>query len=305
MLKNIPSILFMTATPVVNSGLDLFSLLNVLDRKTFESESEFIRAYLTPNGKQVRSPKRLQQDLLPYMFRRKKEDIMKELPPKIRQHHTIQLDDEWQRRYDDVLRGIYEDLKGNEFSVSDNILAQMNRFRQVSENAKVSHTVELARKLEEDGEKCIIFSCFRDPAEAIAKELYCDVIHGDVPDDERYRMMDKFQNDPSVRHLVLMIQVGGTGFNLTAGTAVLFNGFFWHDAGHTQAEDRAHGRLSDAHGILVYYTVVEDSIDDFMAGLIMEKQKIAEQSVDGVKVFAQEKVGMMQEFARYLREHGA
>lgn len=304
LLRDIPSILFLTATPVVNSGLDLFSLLNILDRNTFGSIAEFTRAYLSSDGKRVLNPRRLQQDLLPYMFRRKKEDIMKDLPAKIRQHHNIKLTGEWQKTYTDVLKGIYKDITGNMYDVPDMILAQMNRFRQVAENAKVSHTVELARKLEEDGEKCIIFSCFRESAELIAKELYCDVIHGDVEETQRYAMMDKFQNDPSVKHLVLMIQVGGTGFNLTKGTATIFNGFFWHDAAHTQAEDRSHGRLSDVHGTLIFYVVVEDTIDKFMIDLIMEKQNISEQSVDGVKRYAVEQLDLKKEFVRMLRETG-
>jgi SNF2 family DNA or RNA helicase len=305
MLKSIPSVLFMTATPVVNSGLDLYSLLTILDHNTFSSVSEFTRTYLSADGKRVLNPRKLQHDLLPYMFRRKKEDIMKDLPPKIRQHHNIKLSDYWQSQYDAVLRGIYQDMKGNIYDVPDVILAQMNRFRQIAENAKVEHTAELAMKLEEDGEKCIIFTCFKESGEALRKELSCDFISGDDTDDERYAKMDKFQNDKNVKHLVLMIQVGGTGYNLTAATATLFNGFFWHDAAHTQAEDRAHGRLSDVHGTLVYYTVVDDSIDEHIIKIIMRKQELAKESVDGIKSFATEQVSIKTEFLRYLKEHGA
>lgn len=304
LIKDVPSMVALTATPIVNNGLDMFSIMHLLDGKTFESPAEFTRAYLSADGKRIVSPRKMQQDLLPYVFRRKKEDILKDLPPKIRQHHNITLSEEWREKYNNILRGIYEDLKGHSYDVPDSVLAQMNRFRQLAENAKVEHTVELARELEESGEKSIIFTCFRESGEALSKELYCDFVHGDIPEDERLKLIDKFQNDPTRKHLVMMMQVGGTGFNITAASAILFNGFFWHDAAHTQAEDRAYGRLNDVHGVLVYYVQVENSIDSFMLELIHNKQELSTHGVDGVKVYATEQVSLKNEFVRRLRESG-
>lgn len=303
MLRKIPSFLFLTATPLVNNGLDFFALLNILDDTTFGSEAEFIRAYLSSNGRHVLSPKRMQRDLLPYMFRRKKTDVLKDLPAKIRQHHNITLTKEWKERYDAVLQGIYVMFDGTTKEVPDMILAQINRFRQVVSQAKVEHTTDYARTLEENGEKCLIFTAWKETAEALAMELFCDVITGDVPQDARTEMQDKFNNDPNVRHLVLTLDVGREGLNLTAASAIVFNDFGWNPMIHDQAEGRAWGRLNDPHGCLVYYVSVQNSVDQFMMETLERKQKLIDAGVEGQRTYAEGSVSMQQEFMKYVREN--
>lgn len=303
MLKSIPSFLFLTATPLVNNGLDLFSLLTVLDRSTFESETEFIRAYLSSNGRVVVRPSKMQHDLLPYMFRRKKLDVLKDLPAKIRQHHSIELSEEWKARYDAVLMGIYKDLQDNEYEVPDMLLAQINRFRQVVSQAKVEHTAEYARELEESGEKCLIFTAWKETAEALGKELFCDVITGDVSQDDRTKIQDEFNNNPVVKHLVLTLDVGREGLNLTGASSVLFNDYAWAPMHHQQAEGRVWGRLNDPHGCLVYYVSVKDSIDQFMMDTLERKQKMIDAAVDGQRDYATEQSSMLKDMVRYLKQH--
>lgn len=303
MLKGIPSFLFLTATPLVNNGLDFFSLLNILDNKVFGSEAEFTRSYLSSNGRVILAPRQLQKDLLPYMFRRKKTDVLKDLPAKIRQHHHIELSGEWKRKYDEVMRGLYTDLSGNEHDVPEMFLAQLNRFRQVVSQAKVEHTAEYAMQLEESGEKCLIFTAWKETAYALGKELSCDVITGDVPQDERTRMQDSFNNNPNVKHLVLTLDVGREGLNLTAASAIVFNDFGWNPMIHDQAEGRAWGRLNDPHGCLVYYVAVKDSVDQFMMETLARKQSMIDSGVEGVLSYASEQASMQREFMRYVREN--
>jgi SNF2 family DNA or RNA helicase len=302
MLRKIPSFLFLTATPLVNNGLDFFALLNILDDSTFGSEAEFTRAYLSANGRVVLSPKRMQRDLLPFMFRRKKTDVLKDLPAKIRDHHTITLSEEWKKKYDAVLYGIYTALDGTEKEVPDMILAQINRFRQVVSQAKVEHTAEYARTLEESGEKCLIFTAWKETAILLGEELFCDVITGDVDQNTRTEMQDKFNNDPNIKHLVLTLDVGREGLNLTAASAIVFNDFGWNPMIHDQAEGRAWGRLNDPHGCLVYYVSVADSIDLFMMQTLERKQKLIDAGVEGQRNFAESSISMQTEFLRYLRE---
>jgi SNF2 family DNA or RNA helicase len=305
MLRKIPSVLFLTATPLVNNGMDFFSLLNILDDSTFGSPSEFIRAYLSPDGKRILSPRRMQKDLLPYMFRRKKTDVLKDLPAKVRQHHTITLTKEWKERYEAILQGIYISMQGDFKEVPDMILAQMNRFRQVVSQAKVEHTAEYAMSLEENGEKCLIFTAWKETAEALGREMSCDVITGDVPQNTRTHMQDKFNNDPHIKHLVLTLDVGREGLNLTAASAIVFNDFGWNPMIHDQAEGRAWGRLNDPHGCLVYYVAVQDSIDEFMMKTLERKQALIDAGVEGQRSYATDSVSMQQEFVQYLRAHGA
>lgn len=303
MLGGIKSILFLTATPLVNNGLDAFSLLHVLDKGTFGSVSEFTRAYLSADGKRILNPRKMQQDLLPFMFRRKKLDVLKDLPPKVRQNHSITLSEMWQKRYDDVLSGIYTDLKENMYEVPDMILAKINRFRQVVSQAKVEHTAEHAMTLEENGEKCLIFTAWKETAELLGKELSCNVITGDVSQDARTNMQDDFNNNVHTKHLVLTLDVGREGLNLTAATAIVFNDYGWNPMIHDQAEGRAWGRLNDPHGCLVQYVQVEDSIDSFMLETLARKQQMIDSGIEGVRAYATEQTSMLKDFIRYVREN--
>lgn len=300
-LESIPAVLFLTATPLVNNGADYFALLNILDSEVWQSETEFLRTYFTKSGKQVLAPKRLQHDLLPYMFRRTREQVMPDLPPKIRTQHTIRLTDEWQQKYDLVLDGIYMDTKGVITEVPSSILAQINRFRQVVSQAKVEHTVEHARTLEEAGEKVIVFTAWRETADAISDELFCPVIHGGISKEKRTENELKFQNDPTCRFLVGTFDTLGEGLNLTAATAILFNDYEWTPKDHDQAEGRAWGRLNDMHGCLIYYVAVQNSIDSFMMGTLQRKQEMIDAGVNGQKVFATAHASMLTEFVSYLK----
>lgn len=302
-LRKIPSVLFLTATPVVNVGTDLFSLLTILDHNHYGSETEFIRAYMSVDGRRVLQPKKLQQDLLPYMFRRKKADVLKDLPPKIRQHHVIEMSEAYKIAYNDVAEGLFKTWKGDLLSVPPMILAQINRFRQTVSYAKVSDTVELAMTLEESGEKVLIFTAWKDTAVAIAKELSCDFINGDIPQDERTKMQDNFNNNPLCKHLVLTLDVGREGLNLTGGTAIVFNDYGWNPMIHDQAEGRAWGRLNDIHGCLVYYVEVDNSIDSFMMKTLARKQILIDGAVDGQRTFAEASVSMLGEFISYVRNN--
>lgn len=303
MLKDIPSFLFLTATPMVNVGTDLFSLANIIAPETFSSETEFTRSYLSADGRNIRNPKRLQADMLPYMFRRKKTDVLKDLPPKIRHVQTVEVSPEWHKRYDDILAGIYQDWNGNEREVPDSVLAQINRFRQVASQSKVEHTAEFARELEEDGQKTLIFTAFRESAEEIAKELYCDYIHGGTDFDKRTEIQQKFQTDPNVKHLVLTLDTGREGLNLTAASAVIFNDYGWNEMTHDQAEGRAWGRLNDPHGLLVYYVSADVDIEKFMMDTLKRKQEMAEAGVDGQRVYVTNENSMLREFLRFVREN--
>jgi SNF2 family DNA or RNA helicase len=246
----------------------------------------------------------MQQDLLPYMFRRKKLDVLKDLPAKVRQQHNIELEGEWKEKYQDVLNGIYRDLKDVEHEVPNMVLAQINRFRQVVSQAKVEHTAEYARTLEESGEKCLVFTAWKETAEALGRELFCDVITGDVDQNIRTAMQDKFNNDSNTKHLVLTLDVGREGLNLTGATSIVFNDFGWNPMIHDQAEGRAWGRLNDPHGCLVYYVAVKDSIDSFMMQTLERKQTLIDAGVEGQKVYASTQVSLQREFVRYMKEHG-
>lgn len=303
MLSSIPSFLFLTATPVVNNGKDTFSLLNILDSKVYDSETEFLSTYFSFDGLKCLYPKKIQEDLLPYVFRRKKEDVLENLPSRIYNTHAVALEGEDKKRYMDVYRGLYTSIKGEERNVSNNFLAQLHYFRQIVSSIKAPHTAERAKDIEDTGEKCLVFTFFKESAYIIAKELGCEAITGDVSQEERMAMQDRFQDPSGNRSLVLTFDTGREGLTLTAATAILHNDFAWNPMTYDQAEGRAWGRLNDLHGCLVEYVQVENSVDGFMMDLVKNKRTLVDAVVDGQKNHSTQMLSMQKEFMKYVRMH--
>jgi SNF2 family DNA or RNA helicase len=117
-------------------------------------------------------------------------------------------------------------------------------------------------------------------------------------------MQDRFNNEHHVKHLVLTLDVGREGLNLTGATAIVFNDFGWNPMIHDQAEGRAWGRLNDPHGCLVYYVSVADSIDSFMMETLERKQALIDAGVEGQKAYASSSVSLQHEFVQYLKING-
>ncbi|KKL91694.1 hypothetical protein LCGC14_1892150, partial [marine sediment metagenome] len=182
LLVGIPHVIPMTASPVLNRTEELWTLLYMLDPEMFKSHDQFINTY-TVNGRYARNTKELHELMRPMFLRRRKKDVIKDLPPinRITRYHT--LTKQGRDDYDLVLKGIYRMLReydpadhgGQEISVIS-VLAQITRLKQVCAANTVSYTAEIAQELIEEheengGGKVLIFSQFKGTAHAIAREL--------------------------------------------------------------------------------------------------------------------------------------
>jgi SNF2 family DNA or RNA helicase len=240
----------------------------------------------------------LRQTLKSLMIRRLKKDVVKELPPKNRITHYHELSEGARELYKKVLEGIYIELDtwnpgapGSEKKVAS-ILVEIMRCKQVAALDKIDHTADLAVELHDSTEetnghgKVIVFTQFVPIAHAIHRKLGNEsvLITGELRPDHRMEVVDKFQNDPSVRFLVATWQTAGEGLNLQAAGYVLFNDLFWTPAHHEQCEDRAYGRLADPHPIDAYYIVAENTIEEWIEKLLAAKMAVIETVVEGMQV---------------------
>ncbi len=294
--KKIP----MTATPLVNKVKELFPLLNWISSNTFHSEQSFVNTYDDGYGN-VRNPKALQKALLPYLFRRAKKDVLKDLPPINRIIQSVSLSPIHKKRYEDALQGVYRKLDGTEFDINS-VLAELTRLRQIVASAKADETVAyLENFLEETEGKILVFSCFVEPCEYIAASSGCHYIHGGVSADNRMRYVDDFNNNPDTRILVLSVNTGQEGLNLTAADTILFNDLPWTYKDISQAEGRAYGRLNDLHGALSITMQIDKTVDELMNSLILAKAQRFEEAIEGVKSYATEQDSLMKEFIQSLK----
>ncbi len=267
---------------------------------SFKSQEGFVNTY-APSG-YIRDPERLKRELISYIFRRKKADVLKDLPPITRITHSTTLPSTHAERYQKALDGVYERLDGRESNIQ-NILVELNALRQIVADAKAEATYDYVQNLlESDPDaKVIIFSNFIAPARRLAEQFGVDCIFGDVSNHVRMEMVDRFNSELGPRVLTLTVPVGQEGLNITGATHVVFNDLAWTPKDHMQGEARTYGRLNNLHGATAVYVEIARTVDAFMRELLNAKQNIIEQSVDGTTEQAEAMNSMLSEVVNWLR----
>jgi SNF2 family DNA or RNA helicase len=285
-----PRIMGMSGTPIENRPGEYYNILSLLYPEIFNNRSDFIYRY-TDGKNGARNVQQLQALLRPIMLRRRKKDVLKDLPPVIRMQDFTQLSAGAIKVYNKLVAGILEmvDSNGNVVrSKQLQILEMLLRLKQFTSSFKANRAIELAQEAYEDNStdhrKVIIFSQFRPIASRIARKLGKEAVHFDGTIDvyERQAIVDRFQNDPSVKYLVCTTKAAQEGLNITAAGTVIFVDLMWTPSAHQQAEARAYGRLSDAHGIEAHYLLCEGTFDEEIWKLLEKKLQTIEEVVDGV-----------------------
>lgn len=303
-LLKAPKKIGLTGTPIVNRPGELFPALSWIAPDKFQSDTKFQSAYMDSKGN-AKDVKRLREVLQEFMFRKKKEDVIKDLPPITRINHFVPISDKANKHYQEALAGLYIALRNPNYKREINsILAQLTRLKQIISDDKVEATIELAMNaLVETDEKVLIFSQFVDTCRAIAAGLPSALcITGDATDDERYQRIDKFQNDDSIKFMVLSTKAGAEGITLTKAHTVIFNDLCWTPKDHRQAEARCYGRMSDMHGAVAYYVQTENTIDEMIGELLAKKLQIIEEIVDNVNTGQGEAEGIVSELIENLKK---
>ena len=162
------------------------------------------------------------------------------------------------------------------------LLAQLTKARHAIARAKVGTTIEFVEGAVAQGEKVLVFSGFEEPVNKIAARFgeAAVMLTGKTPAAKRQKLVDRFQNDPSVRVFVANLIAGGVGLNLTAARQVVFNDLDWVPANHWQAEDRAY-RIGQTGTVNVTYFAGEGTVDEFVSHALKVKASLIEAVVEG------------------------
>jgi hypothetical protein len=175
-----------------------------------------------------------------------------------------------------------ENSSARDERVRAKLLALLTKARQQLAVAKVSVTEDFVTGAMEQGEKVVVFSCFEEPLQTLAKSLgnAAVLLTGSTPVTKRQGLVDRFQQDEDVRVFLANIIAGGVGLNLTAASQVVFNDLDWVPANHWQAEDRAY-RIGQKRTVNVTYIVGSRTIDDFVQMVLERKAALVGAVVDG------------------------
>ena len=154
----------------------------------------------------------------------------------------------------------------------------------------------------DQGEKVIVFSCFDEPLQKLAKDFgdAAVLLTGRTPTSKRQALVDRFQEDETVRVFLANIVAGGIGLNLTAASQVVFNDLDWVPANHWQAEDRAY-RIGQTRTVNVTYVIGTGTIDDFVQTVLETKSALVNAVVEGEAMAADLSGSVLDELERALR----
>lgn len=275
-------ILELTGTPVVNDNTDLIQQLKIMGRlEDFGGYKFYVDRYCD-GLKKSSNLKELNWRLWnTCFFRREKSKVLTQLPDKSRQYIEVDISNrrEYEKAEDDMVQYLrdYKNASDEKIakSLRGEVMVRMQLLKQISAKGKIKVFSEFIHDVIDGGEKLIVFAYLKDVVHEL-KKLFPDavLVTGDENPAQKQMSVDRFQNDPKCKLIILNYKSGGTGLTLTASSRVAFIEFPWTFSDCEQAEDRAH-RNGQKNNVNCYYYLGKDTIDRYMYDVIQTKKSIA------------------------------
>lgn len=272
----------LTGTPVVNNNTDLIQQLKILGRlDDFGGYKQFV-ARFCDGPKQSSNMKELHYRLwCCCFFRREKQKVLTQLPDKMRQYITCEITNrkEYQDAEDNFLRYLRQYKNADDDKIAramrGEVMVRMGILKEIAARGKVKAVAEFIHDVIDGGEKLIMFAYLKEVVAALKAEFPEAVtVTGSDNISQKQTAVDRFQNDPDCKLIILNYKSGGTGLTLTAASRVGFIEFPWTYSDCEQAEDRAH-RNGQKNAVNCYYFLGDKTIDGYMYKVIQTKKDIA------------------------------
>jgi superfamily II DNA or RNA helicase len=282
--------LALSGTPVENHPSELWSYFQFLMPGFFGSLPSFERTYLSgTQTAQKQGRERLRKRISPFLLRRMKDDVAKELPPKTELVVACEMSP--------AQRKLYETLRAQAKSALQNqdglhVLQSLMKLRQAccdprligkkhteEDSGKLAILVELLENAAAEGHKVLVFSQFTsmlDIIEAALPARSIDYARLDGTTKDRGAPVKRFQTDPACKVFLISLRSGGTGLNLTAADYVVHYDPWWNPAVEDQATDRAH-RLGQDKPVFVYKLIARGTLEERILALQEKKRTWADE----------------------------
>jgi len=291
----------LTGTPIENRLSELWSIFDYLmpgflyKYEVFRKEVELPVIKYGDDG----AMQRLQRMAGPFILRRCKNDVLKDLPDKLEESRYVQLENEQQRLYDAQVVHMQTLLATqNESDFMKNklkVLAELMKLRQIccdpslcfdnyhGESAKLEACLDLIDSAIDGGHRMLVFSQFTSMLDILQERLKQKgieyyVITGATSKEKRLQLVRSY-NEGDTPVFLISLKAGGVGLNLTGADVVIHYDPWWNLAVQNQATDRAH-RIGQTKKVTVYKMIVRHSIEEKIQKLQESKRKLAEQILD-------------------------
>ena len=286
--------LALSGTPIENNLAELYALFRFLNPAMFGSAESFNQQYLSPIQKHNDATvmQELRKKIYPFILRRLKADVLKELPDKIEQTLYVEMSAD-QAKYYEQRRMFYKNAIDQQVAMKGIQQAQffifqaMNELRQIASmpesqtegriaSPKLEMLMEQVDEAIANRHKILIFTNYLAAVELVGEELnrrgiYFETLTGSTRN--RGDVVENFQNNPDCKALVLTLKTGGFGLNLTAADMVFIFDPWWNKAAENQAIDRAH-RMGQDKKVMSYKLITLGTIEEKILQLQEMKSKL-------------------------------
>jgi SWI/SNF-related matrix-associated actin-dependent regulator 1 of chromatin subfamily A len=326
--KRIPKLIALTGTPIDNRPVEIYNVVQAVDSEVFPNYFHFIRKYCgakkTYFGWDTNGATNMQElhEILKrtVMIRRKKSEVLSELPAKQFVNVPIQIDnageyqraeiaftDYLQKRYSEIDEEIEKELKRfakrNDYETGEVLtdqeitflkqrkiekanlapfLVQIEYLKQLAVEGKFKFIKEWIEDFLDSGEKLVVFGVHRKFIAELCKMFPNALqIDGGTSMKDRQKAVDEFQNNPKQNILIANIRAAGVGITLTASSNVMVFEFPWSPSILSQAIDRLH-RIGQLKQVTAWFLVGENTIEEKILKLLKDKENLISQVLDGV-----------------------
>lgn len=307
----------LTGTPLENSVLDLWSIFDFLMPGYLGSAQDFRERYEIPitREKNVESQARLSRRLRPFILRRLKQDVAKDLPPKIEQVSFCELTDDQRAVYQQILdlsrKEVMEAVGTQGLAKSRMVvLTALLRLRQIccdlrllkldspptgpsvealQTSGKLEMFAELLEEIIDGGHRVLIFSQFTSMLDLLREHLAAEKIdycYLDGSTINRGEVVDRFQKNSNIPAFLISLKAGGVGLNLTGADTVIHFDPWWNPAVEDQATDRAH-RIGQTKVVTSYKLITRETVEEKILNLQTRKREVIKATLTGEEQLAE------------------
>ena len=290
----------LTGTPIENRLSELWSIFDYLMPGFLYGYDTFRREFEIPvvKNNDQEAMERLQRMVGPFILRRLKQDVLRDLPEKTEEVRYVQMTGKQRKLYDGQaihLRSLLDHQSEEEFNNSRfQVLTELTRLRQIccdpalcfedygDETAKTDACMELVQSAVDGGHRLLVFSQFTSMLDILSSRLDGEhvehfMITGSTPKEKRLQLVNAF-NGGAVPVFLISLKAGGVGLNLTGADMVVHYDPWWNLAAQNQATDRAH-RIGQQKNVTVYKLITKDSIEEKVLELQETKRELADRII--------------------------
>ena len=284
----------LTGTPIENNLLELWSIFDFIMPGYLYSLTKFNAVFIRDENK----IDNLKAMIKPFILRRTKKEVIKELPPKIEKKYFVEMGKSQKNAYGIYVENVKEKLnEKKEIKNKITVFSYLTKLRQLcldpslviedykGKSAKIDTCLEILKEQINEDNKILVFSQFTSVLNSLGEKLSKNKISyyyldGSTKAMDRIDLVNDFNNNEDIKVFLISLKAGGTGLNLTSANTVIHFDPWWNPSVENQASDRAH-RIGQKNVVEVIKLITKGTIEEKILELQQKKKELIDNMIDG------------------------